>query len=99
MTRRLALDYICPECGGAFRPAHRQQVCCTRSCGAARRHRLNPSSYLAAARKGQQALQRARWATIAAKVRNCRTLADAYRLGRQDGYQVAWQQRSRQARG
>lgn len=51
---------------------------------------VSPERQRAWCRKGQETLQRKRWQSIAAKLKTCRTLGDAYRLGRKDGYLAGW---------
>lgn len=80
---------FCKQCGRQFHPFRRDQPCCSRGCGAVYRHRRYPLKR-EWCQKGQQALQAKRWQAIAARVKGCQTLGDAYRLGRQDGYLAGW---------
>lgn len=61
-SRRLLEQRVCPECTAVYRPTHRQQQTCSRSCGAVRRARTKPHT---------AAMQRA-WLATQAKARQVR---------------------------
>ncbi len=85
----------CQECGETFHPHHRQQACCSRSCGAARSSRLSEKRRMAWVNASMKARRPKLIASLRNELLQCKTLGDAYRLGYTKGYRCGWQKRDR----
>ncbi len=85
----------CVWCHEPFHPFRAAQRCCSKPCGAQERDARLPTMR-AARMRGLEALQaRQRPKRVSAKLRQCKTLGEAYRLGFTDGYGCGWQRRNR----
>lgn len=88
-AKRLPKD--CPECGETFQPSHARQVCCSRSCAAARSWKRSEARRTAWWKSSIQTRKPRNLAALKALLAGCQTLGDAYRLGFTRGYQQGWQ--------
>ena len=98
---RRKYTHVCvhPHCRREYHPFNRQQRYCSESCRASHwQMTVDPVKRQAWSQKGQRALQAKRWKAIAAKLKDCKTLGEAYRLGRKDGYLAGYARRMREER-
>jgi hypothetical protein len=95
MSRRLKIIKRCAQCNASYRPSHAQQMTCSYQCSAIRRTRMYPAHHSMV-----QANQALRAAVRAKRTETLTHLSpyEAYRLGRQDGYSVAYQRMRREER-
>lgn len=95
MSRRLSMLKKCAVCADEFRPLHKDQPTCSRTCGGIRNARLQPKHY---AMQAANAARRQQFAERLAQSLEGLSLVDAYRRGELRGYRTAHQKFSRQLR-
>ena len=88
MSRRLSQTKRCAVCATPFRLFHATQLCCSRQCGAIRRHRMNPVPNLVNMRKGAQ-LRRERYLANLERLLEGKSKVESFFLGDARGYSRA----------
>lgn len=86
---------VCVWCSEPFHPFRAQQRCCSKPCGAQERDSRLPHVTKARMRGLEVAQRRERPKKVSAKLRECKTFGEAYRLGFSDGYGLGWNRRNR----
>jgi hypothetical protein len=90
----------CRWCSGPFQTRKAQQQCCSLACrNCYRWARTDPARRQAQSAKMIAARRAKGWKSIGGKLKTCKTLGEAYRLGHKNGYTAGYERARRLREG